>query len=86
MASLDFDWMQLSHGEQLREWGSFLRGLDAGDAGYHRYYRVLMPRWARGDVPQIVGQAAGFAGFQEEAACEWFDAGTADQVLGPPPF
>ena len=44
-------WTELTNAEQLRQWRRFLDALDAGGAGYHRYYPVLMPLWDRGDVP-----------------------------------
>ncbi|WP_293392804.1 hypothetical protein, partial [Phenylobacterium sp. RIFCSPHIGHO2_01_FULL_69_31] len=60
MASIDLftTWTQLSEAQQLNEWRAFLTSLDAGDAGYHRYYPVLMPLWDRGDVPAIVEDEA----------------------------
>lgn len=56
MPSIDLDttWTQLSEAQQLIEWRSFLTSLDAGDAGYHRWYPVLMPLWDRGEVPAAV--------------------------------
>ena len=56
MASIDLftTWTQLSEAQQLVEWRSFLTSLDAGDAGYHRYYPVLMLLWDRGEVPAVV--------------------------------
>lgn len=56
MASIDIftAWTQLPEAEQLHQWRAFLAALDAGDAGYHRYYLVLMPLWDRGDVPAAI--------------------------------
>jgi len=56
MASIDLftTWTQLSEAQQLTEWRTFMVSLDAGDAGHHRYYLVLMPLWDRGDVPAVV--------------------------------
>jgi hypothetical protein len=56
MATIDIDtaWTHLSEAQQLVEWRSFLSSLDAGDAGYHRWYPVLMPLWDRGEVPPAV--------------------------------
>lgn len=56
MTTIDLDtaWTQLTEAQQLVEWRSFLTSLDAGDAGYHRYYPVLMPLWDRGEVPAAV--------------------------------
>lgn len=53
MASIDLvtAWTQLTKAEQLVEWRGFITALDAGGAGYHRFYPVLMPLWDRGDVP-----------------------------------
>jgi hypothetical protein len=85
-------WTDLSEAQQLREWRSFLNSLDVGDAGYHRWYKVLMPLWDRGDVPGEVldvRYAARDAELQAEALWEaqhGFDGGWADRVLGPPPF
>ena len=60
MASIDLftTWTQLSEAQQLGEWRTFLTSLDVGDAGYHRFYPVLMPLWDRGDVPAIVEDEA----------------------------
>jgi hypothetical protein len=49
-------WTRLSPDEQLTQWQSFLDALDAGDAGYHRFYPVLMPLWARGDIPETLNE------------------------------
>jgi hypothetical protein len=55
--TLTSDWTALSPAEQLAQWESFFADLDAGAAGFHRYYRVLMPRWDAGDVPDHVIEA-----------------------------
>lgn len=76
MNSLDtfaIAWNTLPDVAQLTEWRSFVAALDAGDAGYHRFYSVLMPLWDRGEVPvQIVEEAAAAndAELMREAAWE----------------
>ena len=91
MASINFTpgWTQLSEGEQLRQWRSFLASLDAGDAGFHRYYAELMPRWDRGDVPELIAEeryAADEAEMQTEALWEAMHGFTPDWAYGEPPF
>jgi hypothetical protein len=55
MATTEYQaWIQLSSEQQLDQWRSFLTALDAGDAGYHRYYSVLMPLRDRGEVPDVI--------------------------------
>lgn len=74
MASIDLftTWTQLSEAQQLGEWRTFLTSLDVGDAGYHRFYPVLMPLWDRGDVPAIV-EAEAIRAYETEmrAQAEW---------------
>jgi hypothetical protein len=52
------EWTALSPAEQLRQWSQFISDLDAGEAGFHRFYLVLMPLWDRGDVPAPIADAA----------------------------
>lgn len=94
MASIDTisGWTELSDAEQLREWRSFLSSLDAGDAGYHRYYPELMPRWDCGDVPELI-EAERFDAYQAEMRREavWeaeraFEPEWANETFGDPPF
>lgn len=66
-------WNALSEAEQLNEWRAFVAALDAGDAGYHRFYSVLMPLWDRGEVPTQIAEEAAAANDAElmlEAAWE----------------
>ena len=74
MATIDLftTWTQHTEAQQLIEWRTFLASLDAGDAGYHRYYLVLMPLWDRGDVPAIV-QAEAMDAYETEMReqAEW---------------
>lgn len=85
-------WMQLSEPEQLSEWRSFLDELDAGCAGYHRCYPVLMPRWACGDVPVDLGWAqdapvrSGAIVTDEVGFGESLAQIDADWIFGSPPF
>lgn len=53
-ARLTSDFNTLSPAEQLAQWESFVADLDAGAAGFHRFYPVLMGRWDRGDVPEEI--------------------------------
>ncbi len=53
---LTSDFNALSPAEQLAQWESFVTDLDAGAAGFHRFYPVLMGRWDRGDVPEEIGE------------------------------
>ena len=94
MASIElaFDWIQLSESQQLRQWRSFLTSLDAGDAGYHLFYAELMPRWDRGDVPELVVEAR-YSVEQAEMAAEaiWdavhgFTTDGVNAIYGDPPF
>jgi len=55
MPSTEFlAWTQLPTLQRRAEWRSFIVALDVGDAGYHRFYPVLMPLWDRGEVPDLV--------------------------------
>ncbi len=56
--TLTSDWTALSPAAQRALWRHFIEALDAGAAGYHRYYQVLMPLWDRGDVPDWINSAA----------------------------
>lgn len=53
MTQLDIStaWNTLTKAQQRREWDRFTEALDTGDAGYHRFYRVLMPLWEGGERP-----------------------------------
>jgi len=94
MASIEtaFAWSQLSESEQLSEWTSFLDHLDAGDAGYHRAYAVLMPLWISGEVPLGVGSRVERGERTRSAVAEHvlgrdrLTTDEVDQLLGPPPF
>lgn len=88
MGSIDttFEWMQLPPAEQLLQWRSFVSSIDCGDAGYHRYYPVLMPRWVRGDVPQVAGGVRESCQVVSASAWDRIDASTADLMFGSPPF
>jgi hypothetical protein len=48
------DFNALSPAQQVAQWDSFTADLDAGSAGFHRYYPVLMPLWDRGDEPDEI--------------------------------
>jgi hypothetical protein len=94
MASMDITlgWMQLPEADQLHQWRSFLASLDVGDAGYHRWYGVLMPLWDRGDVPELIlDEQFDRRDAELRAEALWeaehgFGRDWAEQVLGPPPF
>lgn len=68
-------WTRLSPDEKLAQWRSFLDALDAGDAGFHRFYPVLMPLWERGDVPEVIN----------DELLDVAEAEEADRILGCPP-
>ena len=72
MASIDLviAWTLLTKGEQLVQWRGFITALDAGGAGYHRFYPVLMPLWDRGDVPAIVDYLTAMSAKQAPATAE----------------
>lgn len=55
--ALTAEWTALSPAHQLAQWETFIADLDAGAAGFHRYYRVLMPLWDQGDVPDLINDA-----------------------------
>lgn len=55
--TLNSDWTALSPDAQLAQWETFIADLDAGCAGFHRYYRLLAPLWDRGDVPDPINEA-----------------------------
>jgi hypothetical protein len=71
MASIDLvtAWTLLTKGEQLVQWRGFITALDAGGAGYHRFYPVLMPLWDRGDVPAEI-ETEGFEVREAEMRAE----------------
>lgn len=71
MASIDLltAWTRLTKGEQLAQWRGFIAALDAGGAGYHPYYLVLMPLWDRGDVPVEI-EAEAFEAREAEMRAE----------------
>lgn len=98
--ALQSEWTALSPAQQLAHWETFVTDLDAGAAGFHRYYRVLMPLWDEGDVPAPI-QDATLAQVEEDLRADWqwrletadFDAGVAPRVfsgidldLGEPPY
>ena len=53
MTQLDISptWNSQTKPQQRRGWDRFTQALDRGDAGYHRFYRVLMPLWEGGERP-----------------------------------
>lgn len=67
--ALTSDWTALSPAEQLAQWHTFIADLDAGAAGFHRYYLVLMPLWNAGDVPDETNEAA-LAKYEAEMQAE----------------
>jgi hypothetical protein len=67
--TLTLDWTALSSAQQLAHWTSFIDDLDAGAAGFHRFYPVLMPLWDRGDVPGPISEME-LARFETEARGE----------------
>lgn len=87
--ALNSEWIALSPPQQLAQWENFITDLDAGTAGFHRYYRVLMPLWDRGDVPEPI-HAAVMATYEDEMRADrlWqlanlpFDPGVSPRVFG----
>jgi hypothetical protein len=67
--ALTSDWIALSPSEQLAHWTTFIDDLDAGCAGFHRYYRILMPLWEQGDVPDPIDETQ-FAKYESEMRAE----------------
>lgn len=52
-------WNALSAEERRLHWEDFTEMLDAGDAGYHRFYRVLMPMWQGEEMGAAPAQVEG---------------------------
>jgi hypothetical protein len=63
------DWNALSMDEQMRQWSQFLQDLDAGEAGFHSFYLVLMPLWDCGLVPALIEEVR-FSRAMNEAAAD----------------
>ena len=54
MTQLDISptWNSLTKPQQRRGWDRFTQALDRGNAGYHRFYRVLMPSGKAASGPE----------------------------------
>ncbi len=44
-------WNAMDRQAQLESWDEFTRSIDYGDQGYHPFYSILFPMWARGEEP-----------------------------------
>jgi len=62
---LAHNWNAMTEADRALYWEDFTEMLDAGEAGYHRYYRLLMPVWSGAETaataglklpPEIAGQ------------------------------
>ncbi|HEX7948076.1 MAG TPA: hypothetical protein VF495_25650 [Phenylobacterium sp.] len=67
--TLTSTWNALSPEAQLAQWETFIADLDGGCGGFHVYYRVLMPLWDQGDVPDRI-EAAQLAKYEDEMRTE----------------
>ena len=99
-AALQACFDNLTSSEQAAQWVRFVDALDAGDAGFHRYYLILAPIYDRGETPfdgertemmeprRLLQGELDFGAYEEEFEVTAFAqfSTAAELLIGSPPF